>query len=124
MKNLSPFTITLLACLVTVLVASGPIGCGTTATQIATNTETVAVPSVDAAMHTWANYCAGTNATAAQILTVSNAYNVYFNAQIVASNVLAYAANNPGTTVNITNVLGTASASAGAVVNIITTFTK
>ena len=98
-------------------------GCGTTPTQVAANTETVAVPSVDAAMHTWADYCAGTNATAAQINTVSNAYNVYFNAQIVASNVLAYAASNPGTTVNITNVLGTASASAGALANIITLYT-
>ena len=99
-------------------------GCGTTPTQTAASIETVGVPTVDAAMHTWANWCAATNATAAQINTVSNAYTVYFNAQIVASNVLACAASNPGTTVNISNIVNTASASAGALVNIVTLYTK
>jgi len=107
-----------------VLIAVELSGCGTTPTQTAANIETVGVPTVDAAMHTWANWCAATNATAAQINTVSNAYTVYFNAQIVASNVLAYAASNPGTTVNISNIVNTASASAGALVNIVTLYTK
>ena len=97
------------------------LGCGTTATQLAVQAETVTVPSVDAAMGTWAKWCYSTNATAQQINDVSNAYTAYVNSQSIASNALIYAASNP--TVNVTNILNAASASQGALLNIIILYT-
>ena len=103
--------------------AIGLSGCGTTPTQTAANIETVTVPTVDAAMGTWAKWCYATNATAQQINDVSNAYTAYINSQLIASNVLAYAASNPTGTVNLTNILNAATASQGALISIITLYT-
>ena len=98
-------------------------GCGTTPTQTAAGIETVTVPTVDAAMGTWAKWCYATNATAQQINDVSNAYTAYVNSQTIASNVLAYAASNPTGTVNLTNILNAATASQGALINLVTLYT-
>ena len=120
MKKLSISYVCLFAsvfCVVGALFA----GCQST-TQLATGVETVTVPTVDAAMGTWAKYCYATNATAQQINDVSNAYIVYFNSQLIASNVLAYAAANP-TGVNVSNVINAATASQCALLNIITLYT-
>ena len=123
MKTIKSASFAALACAGIICLGLWVTGCGSTPVQVATGVETVTVPTVDAAMGTWAKWCYATNATASQINDVSNAYFVYVNAQTVASNVLSYAAANPSS-VNVTNVLNAATASQGALLNIITLYTS
>ena len=83
MKNLYIRAVSFGAC---IALALGFAGCGTTATTTAVNSDAVLIQTVNGALAAWAAYVNAGKATRSQVDTVSNAYNVYFNSQVVASN--------------------------------------
>jgi hypothetical protein len=101
-------------------------GCSTDATSTAIKADAVTIAAVNAAMGAWSGYVAQGKATPQQITTVSNAYAVYYNAQIFASNAAIMYVNSP--TTNAAGVealaIGAALASETNIVAIINTLTK
>jgi hypothetical protein len=91
--------------------------------QTALKANGVAITTVDAAMQGWAAYTQAGKGTDAQILTVSNAYVLYWNAELTASNTWAIAVGNTNNTLWQT-ATAAASASATNIINIISQFTK
>ena len=77
-------------------------------------------------MQVWANYVNEGKATQTQVASVSNAYSIYFNSQLVASNLAQAYVLNPST--NLANALqlavSTATASQTNIVLIIGQLTK
>jgi len=77
-------------------------------------------------MTAWASYVNAGKATEQQITTVSNAYNTYYNAQLVASNAVTVYLINPTTNLQ-SMVMDATTAVANSktnIVNIISSFTK
>jgi hypothetical protein len=72
-------------------------GCSTDATTTAVNADAVVISGVNAAMTAWAAKVNSGAATQAQVTTVSNLYEYYYQAQIVASNLASLYVANPST---------------------------
>lgn len=75
----------------------GLVGCSTDATTTAVNSDAVVITGVNAAMTTWASYVNSGKATIAQVNSVSNAYALYYQSQIIASNLATAYVENPTT---------------------------
>jgi hypothetical protein len=101
-------------------------GCSTDATSTAIKADAVTIAAVNAAMGAWSGYVAQGKATPQQITTVSNAYNVYYNAQIFASNAAMLYINSPTTNAAGVEALAIAAALASEtnIVSVINTLTK
>lgn len=108
-KLILPLTALGAACFVFGFVAMYS-GCTSNEAQTAVATEGVAIPSVNAAMTTWASIVNSGGATAAQVATVSNAYIAYYNAQLAASNAAQIYVATPST--NLVGVLANLEATA------------
>jgi len=109
------------------------LACGAgffTGCQSATNTavqaDAVIIPTGNAAMTAWAAYVNAGKATIGQINTVSNAYFLYYNAQLTASNAAVIYANNPTSTFGgaLTNDLLLAQSSETNIIAIVSQLTK
>lgn len=72
-------------------------GCSTDTATEAARGDAVAIQSVNAAMTAWANYVNTGHATPSQITLVSNSYEIYYRAQLVASNATMLYVDNPST---------------------------
>lgn len=72
------------------------IGCSS-ATQTAINGDAVVIPSVNAAMTAWAAKVNSGDVLATEVASVSNAYSIYYQSQLVASNLASAYASNPTT---------------------------
>jgi hypothetical protein len=82
-------------------------GCKSDATVAASAVNGAVVTSVDAAMTGWASYTkTNINVSAASILAVSNAYQVYYNSELVLSNLSTVYVSNP--TTNAARLIGDA----------------
>lgn len=102
-------------------------GCSTDAVKTTAAANGTIVASVNIAMQNWATYVAThTNVTASAINSVSNAYNVYYNSELLASNVLSVYASNPSTNnaVLAQQAISGIAMSQTNILNIIETFTK
>lgn len=122
-----------LACLVIVTAFALTPGCGTAA-KTAAAANGVVIVGVDSAMQAWASYTSkqvtpGTPPTPqlnSEILTVSNAYVGYYNAELTFSNVQSAYVQSPST--NIASAITTAgnalAASETNIVALVTLFTK
>lgn len=89
----------------------------------ALKTEGVTITTVDAAMTVWGIYSTNSTVTDSQILTVSNAYVLYYNAQLVASNAWIIAVQQTNNTF-WQSATQTAQASQTNLINIIKQFTS
>jgi len=89
--------ISLLLCGVAVDIMIGLSSCSTDATTTAVNADAVVITSVNAAMTAWAAQVNAGNASAAQVTTVSNLYAIYYQSQIVASNLASLYVSTPTT---------------------------
>lgn len=97
-------------------------GCSSTAST-ALKTTGVTFSTVDAAMTGWADYTQSGKGTDAQILTVSNAYFVVYNAGLTVSNAFAdYAQNTNASLPKL--AVATFYASQTNLVSIVNQFTK
>ena len=102
------------------------IGCSTDAVKTTAAANGTIVASVNIAMANWATYTQTHTVTAAAINSVSNAYNVYYNSELLASNVLSVYAQNP-TTNNATlaaQAISGIAMSQTNILNVITTLSK
>lgn len=102
MKSLNKFL------LIGLLIAS-PImyqGCGSTPIATANNANALVITSVNTGMTTWASYVNSGKATQAQVDSVKNAYQAYYNAELIVKATLETSIN---TTNANTNDIATAS---------------
>jgi hypothetical protein len=122
----TPPTATKLGLLALFLVGSLFVSSCKSATTTALNADAVIITSVNAAMTAWASEVNSGKATAAQITTVSNAYNVYYNSQLTLSNLASLYVASPSTNLSQAILLGeqTLAASATNIVSIVNTLTK
>lgn len=107
-------------------VVSVHTGCSTDATSTAVNADAVVITGVNAAMTTWASYVNAGKATQSQVATVSNAYSLYYQAQLVASNAASIYSANPSTNTATAkaNALAAALASQSNIVAIVNQLVK
>jgi hypothetical protein len=89
----------------------------------ALKTNGVAITTVDAAMQAWAAYTQAGKGTAAQITTVSNAYVLYYNAELTASNAWVISVTQTNNSL-LQTVTATAQASQTNLLNIIQQITQ
>lgn len=101
-------------------------GCSSDATSTAVNADATVITGVNAAMTTWAAYVNSGKATQSQLATVSNAYNLYYQSQLIASNLATAYVENPGTNMATAeqNALTAALQSQTNIINIIGQLTK
>ena len=113
-------------CLFGAVMLAAIISCSTPVVNTAVNADAVVISAVNAAMTVWAADVNAGRATAAEVLTVSNAYIAYYNSQIVVSNLAAAYVASPST--NLSGAITTAeqalALSATNIVTIINTFSK
>lgn len=88
--------------------------------------DSVVITSVNVAMSTWASYVNAGNATQSQVAAVSNAYSLYYQFQLIASNTAALYAANPSTNAAAAAQLALSAtlASESNVINIVQQLTK
>jgi len=94
-------------------------GCGSTALKV----NGVAITTVDAGMTAWAAYTQSGKGTPDQIVAVSNAYVLYYNAEMVASNAWIISVTQTNNSL-LQTVTATAQASQTNLLNLISVFTK
>ena len=101
-------------------------GCAKDVTSNAVNADATVITGVNAAMTTWASYVNSGKATQSQVNTVSNAYSLYYQSQLIASNLAVAYASNPATNLAAAeqNALLAALQSETNIVNIIGQLTK
>lgn len=87
----------LFACAIIVAIAAIVCGCKTPIATTAINADSVVIQSVNASMSAWAAYVNAGKAKASDVASVSNAYTIYYNAQLIASNAASAYATNPTT---------------------------
>lgn len=83
--------------------------CGTTPVTNAANADALLITSVNTGMTTWAQYVNAGKATQSQVDAVKNAYDTYYNAQLIVKAALE-------TSITTTNANAADSASASAAV--------
>jgi hypothetical protein len=107
------------------LLAGLAVGCATAVKDLAA-VNGAAVQSVDQAMTQWSAYTQTHTVSSGSILSVSNAYNAYWNTEIVVSNTLATYVSNPNTNTAevIQDLLTGVSSSSSNVVNLVSQFAK
>lgn len=103
-----------------------PLGCTSNQAQTALTADATAVAAVNTAMALWSDYVNSGKATPQQITTVSNAYQLFFQSQLIASNTAAIYAANPSTNIAAISLNATAAAlsSESNIVNVINQLTK
>jgi len=75
----------LMSTLAALVIASTAVSCKSTNTiTTVTQVEGVVIKTVDVGMQTWRDYVVAGKASQAQVNTVMNAYNTYYNAQMIA----------------------------------------
>lgn len=102
------------------------IACSTNAVKNAAAINGAAITTVDQGMNYWAAYSQTHPVTSNQINTVSNAYTVYYNLELISSNVQAgYVANPTTNTEALASeaLIGVVS-SRSNLLNLVTMFTK
>lgn len=101
-------------------------GCSTNAAKNTAAINGAAITAVDQGMSYWAAYSQTHPVSSNEIVTISNAYNVYYNSECVFSNVLTVYAQNPST--NTAVLVGDATqgvlGSSTNLINLIGAFTK
>lgn len=98
-------------------------GCSSTSTSTALKVNGAVITTVDGAMKGWAAYTQSGKGTAAQILAVSNAFVLYYNAEMTASNTWVIAVGQTNNTL-LQTVTEAAQASQNNLFNIISQFTQ
>lgn len=118
--KIKPILIALLA--ITLLINGG---CGSTPIQNAIKVEAPLITSVNAAMTLWSAYVKSGKATQAQINTIKQAYNTYYNAQLIVKAALEKLIITPTSTtaevINANNALNVAEVS---LINLINLYMK
>lgn len=101
-------------------------GCSTSAVTTTAKANAAAVATVDAAMTGWATYTKSHTVPANTILAVANAYNVYYDSELVVSNVLTAYVTNPSTNNGaiVTAAIVGVAQSQSNLLNIVSTFSK
>jgi hypothetical protein len=102
-------------------------GCSTSEALQAGQANGAVVASADAAMQAWSGWVKTHPTTsAASILAVSNAYNVYYNSELVVSNLCVAYVTNPSTNISglITLATRTVAASQTNLANIVNQLSK
>jgi hypothetical protein len=99
-------------------------GCGTDATTTAVNADAVVIPTVNAAMQIWAAEVNAGKATSNQIVSVSNSYAIYYQSQLILSNLAMAYVTTPSTNLSqaITTAEQAVAASGSNVVAIVNAF--
>ena len=73
-----------IASLLTLLLLLGATGCKTPPATVAYRAEGITISTVDKGMSAWADFVNNGGATSAQVTLVKNAYNQYYQAQLIA----------------------------------------
>lgn len=113
-------TLGLMLCCAALAVAA--VGCGS-AGSAALKANGAAITAVQTAMEEWGAFTRAGHGTDAQIITVSNAYNAYFDAELTASNTVAIAVTQTNDTV-VQTALAAVQASQTNLLNLIRAFQK